>query len=313
MSFVVLASCARTSEVVHPSLATDASPTRSCGTVELTTGLEVVVLGSGGGRAKGRAASSYLISIDGIPRYLVDAGPGAFASLGESGLPSEKLDTILLTHLHVDHAGDLAGFIKSRVLVGKEPIRLRIVGPSGHGSYPSTSVFVDRLFGPQGAFAYLPSFRSPLQLDTEDVEFDLERAPTLVLDEDGVKITAASVDHRDVPTIAYRIERAGRSIVISGDLASRRGQISTLAHGADVLVYDAAVLEPPASPSQLYELHTPPSRIGEVASAAGAGKLILGHIPPDVEGQRTQVLATVRSAFAGEVAFAHDCLVIRAR
>ncbi len=52
--------------------------------------------------------------------------------------------------------------VKSRDLDGKEPMSFRIVGPSGRGLYPSTSTFVGRLFGPQGAFAYLPSFRNPL-------------------------------------------------------------------------------------------------------------------------------------------------------
>jgi len=40
--------------------------------------LEVLVLGSGGPRAFGRAATSYIVLVDGVPRILVDAGPGAF-------------------------------------------------------------------------------------------------------------------------------------------------------------------------------------------------------------------------------------------
>ena len=40
------------------------------------TGLQLLVLGSGGPGAEGRASSSYLLSIDGTARILVDAGPG---------------------------------------------------------------------------------------------------------------------------------------------------------------------------------------------------------------------------------------------
>src|SRR5262249_29638438 len=48
----------------------------------MTAPLELVVLGSGGPGATGRAASCYLVFIDGEARILVDAGPGAFARLG---------------------------------------------------------------------------------------------------------------------------------------------------------------------------------------------------------------------------------------
>ncbi len=283
----------------------------SCKRIELGSGLDLVVLGSGGPRAAGRAAASYLIAIAGTPRFLIDAGSGSFTRLGESGLATDQLDTILLTHLHIDHAGDLPDVVKSRDLLGKSPLRFRIVGPSGRGLYPSTSTFVERLLGPQGAFAYLSTFRNPLKLETTDIAFDLERAPETILDEDGVRILAAAVDHRDVPAVAYRVEYGGHSVVISGDLASRRGQIETLARGATVLVYDAAVLDPPGSPAELYELHTPPARIGEVAAKAGVATLILSHIPPKVEADADAALASVRTAFRGNVLFAHDCLHLR--
>jgi hypothetical protein len=52
--------------------------------------LEVVVLGSGGPRAFGRAGSSFIVAVDGTPRILVDAGPGAFVRIGELQLELEK-------------------------------------------------------------------------------------------------------------------------------------------------------------------------------------------------------------------------------
>src|SRR5471030_2274002 len=68
--------------------------------------LEVVVLGSGGPGATGRAGSSYLVLLDGVPRILVDAGPGSFARLGEAKMSLSRTDIVLLTHLHIDHVGD---------------------------------------------------------------------------------------------------------------------------------------------------------------------------------------------------------------
>lgn len=148
-----------------------------CSAEKLSHGLELLVLGSGGPRSAGRAASSYLFAIDGTARILVDVGPGSFARLGESGLAADRLDVVLLTHLHVDHAGDLPALVKSRDLSADGPVGLRIAGPTGRGPYPSTTTFVSRLFGENGAYAYLPSFRNELRLDVSDVPVDLDASP----------------------------------------------------------------------------------------------------------------------------------------
>src|SRR5277367_1882209 len=83
---------------------------------------EVAVLGSGGPSSDGRGASSYLVFVDGAARILVDAGPGAFLRLGEMGIDLTPLDTVLLTHLHIDHAGDVPGVVKSRDLSTDGPL-----------------------------------------------------------------------------------------------------------------------------------------------------------------------------------------------
>ena len=174
--------------------------------------------------------------------------------------------------------------------------------------YPSTSEFVERLFGENGAYAYLPSFRNELRLERVDVAVDLDALPRRVFDVDGVTISAVTVDHGEVPALAYRLDGAGRSFVVTGDLASRRGHLRELARGADVLVYDTAVLDPPGSPENLYELHTPPTRIGEIAAEAGVRVLVLGHIPPAVDAKRDEVLKSIRRSFKGDVRFAEDCM-----
>ena len=101
-----------------------------------TPAMEVVVLGSGGPRALGRAASSFLVLLDGTPRVLVDCGPGAFLRIGEMNLDLEKVDTILLTHLHIDHSSDLPAFFLARGLTADGPIVFRVFGPDGAGFSP---------------------------------------------------------------------------------------------------------------------------------------------------------------------------------
>lgn len=270
------------------------------------------MLGSGGPRGFGRAASSYVVFVDGVARVLVDAGPGAFVRLGEMGVDFRRLDVVLLTHLHVDHSADLPGFVKSRDLTYQESLTFRIFGPSGGGDYPSTRTFVDRLFGPQGAFAYLPKFRNELRLDVTDLPIAQDAPISEVLREDDLRVTSISVDHGDVPAVAYRVEHLGHAIVFSGDLASKNDNLARLAEGADVLVYDTAVRDPPRAPKQLYDLHTAPHRIGEIAARARVKSLILSHVAPDVETSGDEVLDSVRASYGGPTRFATDCLRVDA-
>ncbi|MGB6595563.1 MAG: MBL fold metallo-hydrolase, partial [Candidatus Acidiferrum sp.] len=135
--------------------------------------IEVVVLGSGGPRAFGRASSSYVLLLDGTPRILVDAGPGAFLRIGELELDLEKIDTVLLTHLHIDHSGDLAAFFNDRALTSDGPISYRIFGPDGAGLFPKTSRFVDLLVGDGGAFAYQKTFGADESFTVRDLPVSL--------------------------------------------------------------------------------------------------------------------------------------------
>jgi ribonuclease Z len=61
----------------------------------------------------------------------------------------------------------------------------------------------------------------------------------LVLEENGVRITAIEVNHEPIrPAYAYRFDYKGRSVVVSGDL-KYHAPLATAAQGADVLVIEA--------------------------------------------------------------------------
>ena len=90
---------------------------------------ELVVLGSGGPGATGRASSSYLALVDGVPRILIDAGSGAFVRIGEANLSLAQADIVLRTHLHADHAAELPGLFKARAVSSSAPITFKVFGP----------------------------------------------------------------------------------------------------------------------------------------------------------------------------------------
>jgi ribonuclease BN (tRNA processing enzyme) len=271
--------------------------------------MEVVVLGSGGPRAFGRAGSSYIVVLDGKPRILVDAGPGAFLRIGELNLDLNAVDTVLLTHLHIDHSGDLAAFFNARALTSDGPITYRIFGPDGAGLFPKTSRFVDLLVGSDGAFAYQKTFGARESFAVRDLAISLDSARTKIVDEEGLVAEEIATHHGDCPSVAYRISYRGVSVVFSGDMdASALPNLVQLAKNADLLVFNCAVLDPPGSPSQLYDLHTPPKKIGEAARDSGVKSLLLSHTAPDVEGREGAVRKSIRAAFAGPVTFANDKL-----
>jgi len=275
--------------------------------IDPTPSAELVVLGSGGPRMVGRAASSNAIVLDGKARILVDAGSGAAVRLGEVGLDIEDLDTILLTHLHIDHSGDLPGVAKARGMIHQGPMTFRVFGPAGRGVFPSTTRFVARLFDPDGIYAYQRTFGAEEHFAVMDLSIDLAAPAREILREGDLRIRSVATNHGEAPSVAYRIDGPGWSIAFSGDLdPSGLPNLTRLATGVDLLVFNCAVLDPPGSPRELYTRHTAPRQIGEVARAAGARRLVLTHIPPLVDKASREVLASVGAAYAGPVDLAAD-------
>ncbi|MGH7486657.1 MAG: MBL fold metallo-hydrolase, partial [bacterium] len=93
----------------------------------------------------------------------------------------------------------------------------------------------------------------------------------VVYEKGGVKVTAFEVDHAPVkPALGYRIDYAGRSLVLSGDTRVSENLIRH-AQGVDVLVHEVfapATLEragvPPGRAKNIVAYHTSPEEAGEV-------------------------------------------------
>ena len=132
------------------------------------------------------------------------------------------------------------------------------------------------------------------------------------MDENGLVVEEIETHHGDCPAVAYRISYKGAVLVFSGDMdASALPNLVQLAKNADLLIFNCAVLDPPNSPSQLYDLHTPPKKIGEAARNSGVKSLLLSHIAPDVESQEDAVRKSIHASYAGPVAFATDKLRVQ--
>lgn len=288
------------------------TPAAACG----AQGVALQVLGSGGPELQDRrASSSYLIWSGGRPAVLVDAGGGAALRFGESGASVTPLAVILLTHLHVDHTADLPALVKSSFFEDRTAA-LVVYGPAGNADFPATSRFVQTLFGrPAGAFRYLGDFVSATpsaayRIETRDVKLadgEIRR----IHDASGVRVSAAAVGHGGVPALAYRVEIAGAQVVFSGDTNGDNGNLERLARDADVLVAHNAVRDGATGVERA--LHMPPAVIGRIAAAAAVRQLVLSHRMLRTLGHEAETLASIRTTFAGPVAFADDldCFPVR--
>ena len=273
--------------------------------------LSLLVLGSGGPGATGRAGAGYIVSLDGHPRILVDAGPGTFARAGEAGVDLAQVDIVLLTHLHVDHAAELPGLVKARIVSERGAIEFNIFGPPGSAGggdaarFPSTSQFVDLMFGAHGAFGYLADFAGHASFRAHDVPRGVQ--PQALIENGDLRIRGLTGHHGDAPSIIYRIDFRGQSITFSGDIdAAGHAALLQLARGTDLLVFNAAVLDPPGSPQVLYTLHSAPHDIGVIAQKAAVKKLLLSHLNPAVDAARDAVRASIAKNFKGSIDFALD-------
>lgn len=298
--------------------------------------LSVMVLGSGGpvATAAGRASAGYLIFTDGQPRALMDIGGGTFARLAESGVNIKDLDIVLLSHLHVDHTGDLSAAIKTvyfhNNLAGTgRTAPVRIYGPAENGvpfpattvtQYPSTSEYAhDHYAMPGGTERYLNIFASAISQGNSSFAYeahDLNSAWNgAVVEEvlsapDGLLIEAIAVDHGPVPAVAFRVSYKGHSIAYSGDTKSTGPNMVTIAQDADLLIYDTAITDTLPTNPVFHALHTSPTRMGEVASAANAKTLILSHITPVTETRIDEVTNVVRDqGYLGKIKATRDLKV----
>ncbi len=275
-------------------------------------GVELQVLGSGGPElTPGRAATSYLIREKGRARVLVDIGGGSAQRFGESGAKVEDLDVILLSHLHVDHSGDLPALVKSSYFQSRQR-PLPVMGPPAGGAYPSTSMFVARLFGPQGAFAYLDDYlpgassgeaADGYTLQARDIEADA-KDDLLVQDWAGIKLSAIAVVHGPVPALAWRVDIGPASVAFSGDNDGNNGGLERLARDADVLVAHNAV--PEGATGSARDLHMPPSVIGRISHDADVGAVVLSHRMSRTLGQERQTRLEISGRYKGPVTFAND-------
>jgi ribonuclease Z len=230
--------------------------------------------------------------------FLVDVGPSSARNVGVFGLPMARLAGVLLTHFHSDHIGDLGEINTQSWMAGRDR-PLPVYGPPG----------VERVVdGFARAYTLDRGYRmSTVPLLSAQAWMMEARAVSVrggngqtsmatVLDRNGLKIIAFTVDHAPVvPAYGYRFDYRGRSIVISGDTAKSANLIRA-ASGADLLIHEAeakhmiTIIQQVASEQHdtliehtlagIQRYHSSPIDAANVANQAGIQLLVMTHLAP---------------------------------
>ena len=240
--------------------------------------MELTILGASGTYpAAGRPASGYLVSEAGTTLWM-EAGPGTFTALCGYMDPFD-LDGVFISHRHPDHCTDF----------------LALYHALAHGGYRGERIPVIFPAGLWDLLADFSSGKSAFRAVFDRVEHFI---PGEELTIGELSITTNRADHPP-PTLAARITAAGRSLVFTADTGPH-WRVDELAAGCDLLLAEASLQEPRGPKSPVF--HMTGREAGEMADRAGAGRLMLTHIPPHLDPERTMLEA--EEAFGGEVTLA---------
>lgn len=263
-----------------------------------------------------RSGPATAIIVDSVA-YLFDAGAGvvrraaaagrnglrAFASRVPNGPPSPRFDRVFLTHLHSDHTLGLADVIFTPWIQGRRT-PLDIYGPPGTNHLVSGILDANS----EDIAERVASSGGPSPDGWKSVVHEI--ADGIVFQDSRITVRAFRVPHAGWKyAFGYRIETPDRTIVLSGD-ERVNPNIADQCRGCDVLIHEVysdsgfATLAPER---QVYhaQAHTSATQLGDIATRAKPGLLILYH-QLFFGSSEEKLLSEVRSHFSGRVVSAHD-------
>ncbi len=272
--------------------------------------IKVTLLGTGcPPPVMNRFGPSILVEAGG-QKFLFDAGRGALQRLTQIKVRWQDVYGVFLTHLHSDH------------VVGFPDLWL-----TGWLSGPGRNVPLP-VWGPRGTAKMMSYLEQAFEYDIRIRLYDDRASPDgvvllatditegVVYDKGGVKITAFEVDHTPVkPAFGYRIDHAGRSVVLSGDTRVSENLIRH-AQGVDLLVHEVAAPDTfvragtaPERAKSVIAHHVTPEQAGEVFSRTKPRLAVYSHIVLPTATEQDLIPPT-RKTYSGPLELGEDLMVI---
>ena len=216
----------------------------------------------------GGAHSGYLV--EDAASLLLDCGPGVLGRLREGG-GWPAVDSIAITHFHLDHSGDLVPWVWGSMYREDGGRRPELwLQPGGRRRLEE----VGAVLGFRGMF---------------DDAFALrEYAPGESFEAAGFSVTAAAVPHYEIEAYAFRVYDGTRVLSYSGDSAPGPA-LAELARDADLFVCEATLRsgELDGEPRGHLSLEEAEAAF----EASGARELLVTHRPAELPAPERHALA----------------------
>lgn len=268
----------------------------------------VITLGTGTPVPNPERAGPATAVVVGRRVLLFDAGAGVMRRLAAAGLPIDGVTAAFISHLHSDHTLGLPDLILTSWVMGRST-PMRLVGP------PGLKRMTDHLIAAWGEDTVVRvtglerGRPGGYRVDAREVQGGV------VYDSGGITVTAIRVLHGEWEhAFAYRVDAAGRSIVISGDTRPSEA-LERAASNVDVLVHEVypetriAPENRPGGelwPRYLREVHTSDVELGRLSGRARPRLLLLTHVLFMGASEQELVDGIRRGGFTGRVAVARD-------
>ncbi|NOT47352.1 MAG: MBL fold metallo-hydrolase [Acidobacteria bacterium] len=228
--------------------------------------MKLIVLGSGTSvpHAK-RSSSAYWVESSGRT-LLMDCSTSAITRILAEGLDWITLDSIWISHFHLDHCGGLAPFLagaKHSSEMKKRTKPLRIFGAEG----------LRKLLDGFNEVNNYKLFEQPFPLEIVEIESleKFEIAP-------GLEAVAMSTPHTDESHAIHLRDAEGATLVYTADTGFTE-TLSAFARHVDLLVIDASF--PKSKPS---EKHLEFSEAMYVIRKAEPNRAVVTHLYPEWDG-----------------------------
>jgi ribonuclease Z len=277
-----------------------------------TQGFTVTLLGTGTPALSiERFGPSTLVEA-GNQKLIFDTGRGASIRISQLGLQIAEIDAFFLTHMHSDHVNGLSDLWLTGWVFGRtEPMEI---------------------YGPTGTKNMMESLREAHQADIDirvaDENFPLsgiavnahDVMESIIYEEDGVQVTVFDVDHGELikPSLGYRVDYQGHSVVLSGDTRLSANLIKH-AQNTDVLIHEVMSIPPEVyaqseAVRRIMDHHTSPEDAGYVFTETGTRLGVYSHIIvfgyADEQAGLRELVRRTESSYTGSLEVGNDLMSI---
>ncbi len=279
--------------------------------------MRVIALGTGTPNfRRSQASASWLVELGNGEKFIFDIGTGSLANLAALEIPYTYLDKVFISHLHVDHIGDLdAMFIGG--WVSNRTVPLRVWGPSGLKPEFGTKYAVEHMremfsWDLAGRMGNMPSSGGHIEV----TEFDYSKTQ-VVYDQNGVRIKSWPAIHTIDGSVSYSLEWRDKKFVYSGDTTPNKWFLAE-ARDADLLIHECYLsvqqfidlkhYDPERARIVATVVHTPPSSCGKLFAQLEPRMAIAYHTFNDFN-TAPDIINGIRQTYDGPLTLADDLLV----